>query len=306
MRFPFATLIACLAIAFTGACTEGDRGLVGARIAGDPLLVRERFRNTGKGDFLFDRWDGPTLKVWYYLPETFNADSPIVIVMHGNSRDGDRYRDQWADLAAAGNFVVVAPEFPRPEFPTANEYNLGNVFTVEGTKRPASSWSFTAIEKLFDVVTSDLASNATEYTLYGHSAGSQFVHRFLYYVPDARISLAIAANAGWYTLPEYDVLYPYGLLGAGVSENALRIALARHVTVLLGDQDIDTDGDSLRRTPEAMEQGPNRFSRGQYFFEQAAGSAQDLGMDFNWELVVVPGADHDNGKMAIGAAPLIP
>ncbi|MEQ9562449.1 MAG: hypothetical protein RLN69_08010, partial [Woeseiaceae bacterium] len=203
-------------------------------------------------------------------------------------------------------FVVVAPEFPRPEFPTANEYNLGNVFTAEGTKRPASSWSFAAIENLFDVVVSDLASNATGYTLYGHSAGSQFVHRFLYYMPDARVSQFIAANAGWYTLPEFDVVYPYGLLGAGIDENSLRTALSRNVTVLLGDQDIDTEGDSLRRTPEAMEQGSNRFSRGQFFFERAATIAQDLGVDFNWELLVVPGADHDNGKMAIGAASLIP
>jgi poly(3-hydroxybutyrate) depolymerase len=278
-----------------GACTAGDCG-----------HHRQYFTSPGKGNFQFDRWDGPALKVWYYLPEAFDADSTIVIVMHGNSRDGDRYRDQWADLAAAGNFVVVAPEFPRPEFPTANEYNLGNVFTIDGTKRPATSWSFTAIEKLFDVVTSDLASNATDYTLYGHSAGSQFVHRFLYYMPDARVSKAIAANAGWYTLPEYDVQYPYGQLGAGVSENSLRIALSRNVTVLLGDQDIDTEGDSLRRTPEAMQQGSNRFSRGQYFFERAAGRARDLGVDFNWELVIVPGADHDNGKMAVGAAPLIP
>lgn len=226
--------------------------------------------------------------------------------MHGNSRDGDRYRDQWADLAAAGNFVVVAPEFPRPEFATANEYNLGNVFTAEGTKRPASSWSFAAIESLFNVVVSDLASDATGYTLYGHSAGSQFVHRFLYYMPDARVSQAIAANAGWYTLPEYDVQYPYGLLGAGVSENSLRAALSRNVTVLLGDQDIDTEGDSLRRTPEAMEQGPHRFARGQYFFERAVVSSENLGAEFNWQLVVVPGSDHDNAKMAIGAASLIP
>jgi hypothetical protein len=38
----------------------------------------------------------------------------------------------------------------------------------------------------------------------------------------------------------------------------------------------------------------------------SVGSARDLGVDFNWQLVVVPGADHDNGNMAIGAAPLIP
>lgn len=302
----------CLA----GACTAGDSDrdnhrdaepcLVGACIAGDPPPARDLLAITGKGDFLFDAWDGPALKVWYYLPETFTADSTIVIVMHGNSRDGDRYRDQWADIAAAGNFVVVAPEFPRPAFPSANEYNLGYVFAADGTIRPESQWSFSAIERLFDAVREDLSSNAVNYTLYGHSAGSQFVHRFLYYKPNARVSLAIAANAGWYTLPDYVDLYPYGLRGASVPESSLRNTLSRNVVVLLGDQDIDTQSSSLRRTPEAMQQGPNRYSRGQHFFEAALTSAGELGVDFNWLLIVVPGADHDNGKMAIGAAALIP
>lgn len=307
LLFAYAALIA--GIADDSDCNVhriAETCLVGDCTAGDPPPPRDLLTIAGKGDFLFTAWNGPALKVWYYLPETFNADSRIVIVMHGNSRDGDRYRDQWADLAASGNFIVVAPQFPRPKFPTSNEYNLGNVFADDGEMRPESQWSFSAIERLFDTVKADLSSNATSYTLYGHSAGSQFVHRFLYYMPNARVSQAIAANAGWYTLPQYDVSYPYGLLDSGVSESALRVALSRNVTILLGGQDTDTEGNSLRQTPEAMQQGPHRFSRGQFFFERAADSARELGADFNWKLIVVPGADHDNAKMAIGAAALIP
>jgi len=119
------------------------------------------------------------------------------------------------------------------------------------------------------------------------------------------MTLAIAANAGWYTLPVRNELFPYGLAGADVSDEVLRNVFARPVIVLLGDQDIDTQGDSLRRTPEAMRQGPHRFARGHYFYETAEQEAGQLQADFNWTLVVVPGADHDNGKMAIGAAALI-
>ena len=49
------------------------------------------------------------------------------------------------------------------------------------------------------------------------------MHRYLYYVPEARVSRFIAANAGWYTMPDFSIGYPYGLKDAGIEEDALRI-----------------------------------------------------------------------------------
>ena len=266
----------------------------------------------GKGRFMLVDWGGPPLRVWTYAPTQADLSVlPIVVVMHGVRRDGDRYRDEWAALAQLNRFIVVAPEFTQRAFPEATGYNLGNVFEAnalergEMKQRDEQDWAFSAIEPLFSAVTGYLNSTQTEYTLYGHSAGSQFVHRFLFYKPDARVKRYIAANAGWYTTPDFEAPYPYGLRDAGVDESALTKALERDVVVLLGDLDNDAMHRSLRRTPEALRQGPHRFARGQFFFERARRSAEELDAPFNWRLETVPYAKHSNGEMALAAAALI-
>lgn len=41
--------------------------------------------------FMFDRWAGPALPVWYLRPAGTPPDAPVVFVMHGVKRDADRY-----------------------------------------------------------------------------------------------------------------------------------------------------------------------------------------------------------------------
>ena len=260
----------------------------------------------GKGRFLFADWGGRSIPVWTYVPTQSNAaELPIAVIMHGAGRDGDRYRDEWAALAQVNRFIVIAPEFSSQAFPKAERYNLGNVFNADSARVDESEWTFSAIEPLFSAVTRHLNSTQTTYTIYGHSAGSQFVHRFLLYKPEARVNRYIAANAGWYTMPNFDEPYPYGLNGAGVDPDALKIALQRDVVILLGDLDNDPMHRSLRRAPEAMRQGPYRLARGRQFFERARQIAEDMDTPFNWRLQTAPYAKHSNGEMALFAAALV-
>lgn len=261
----------------------------------------------GPGRFELSGWGGPDLPVWTYVPiDMAVKDAPIVIVMHGTRRDADRYRDEWTALAQLNGFVVVAPEFSDRDYPTAAGYNLGNVFREEGIDpQPETEWAFSAIEPLFDIVVDILDSSQTDYTIYGHSAGSQFVHRFLLYKPETRARRYIAANAGWYTLADFDETYPYGLAGSGLDAAAMSAAFEKDVIILLGDLDNDPNHPSLRRAPEAMRQGPHRFARGVHFHNRAKAAAEALGVAFNWQVAVVRNARHSNAQMAIGAIDFI-
>jgi poly(3-hydroxybutyrate) depolymerase len=257
------------------------------------------------GRFTFAGWDGPDLPVWYQLPDDVTAETPVVFVMHGVGRDADRYRDEWADLARAGGFIVIVPEFGKADFPGSRGYNTGYFSDEDGTARPRQLWSFAAIEPLFDDVRKRFGTRAARYTLYGHSAGAQFVHRFVLFMPGARIDQAIAANAGWYTMPDPALPFPYGLAGAPVDEAALTAALGQRLTVLLGTADTDRNDPDLRKTPEADAQGPHRFARGQRFFAEGRQAAAARGARFGWQLLTVPDVGHSNGRMAGAAAALV-
>jgi poly(3-hydroxybutyrate) depolymerase len=244
-------------------------------------------------------------KVYLTRPVNLAPDRPIVFVMHGVGRNADEYRDQWHELAIEHEFLLVVPEFSKRQFPGSEAYNLGNVFDAAGKVRPAAEWSFSAIEPIFDEVRRRFRMTAKGYAMYGHSAGAQFVHRFLFHVPNARVTRVVAANAGWYTMPVYNVDFPYGLRNSVVSSADLAAALRKPVTVLLGEQDIDPQHPSLNREPGALLQGLHRFARGQVFFDAAAAAATRLGVPFGWQLATVPGADHDNRLMAPAASPYL-
>lgn len=254
----------------------------------------------------FDNWPGPALPVQVFVPEGAGPDTTIVIVMHGASRDLPRYYADWRAAALEHGFIVAVPYFSKEDFRGSARYNLGHVFDPDTREpRPPETWTFAAIEPLFDAVVEQLGGRQAHYTLFGHSAGSQFVHRFLYHVPDARVSRAIVANAGWYTMPDFGVAYPYGLAGSNVPESVLAGYFGRDIVVLLGDGDTVRDDEDLRKTPEAELQGRHRFDRGQTFFRVAKARAAALGVEFRWRLQVVPGATHSNAEMTPAAALLV-
>ena len=258
-----------------------------------------------KSQFIFNAWAGPEIRVFITHPAGLTPDSPVVFVMHGVQRNADEYRDQWHDLAIKHQFLLVVPEFSNAAFKGSRAYNLGNVFDEDGSEVTEESWSYSAIEPIFDEVRRRFSNTSQRYSLYGHSAGSQFVHRFIFHLPNAHVSQLVSANAGWYMMPDYEQGFPYGLKGSVITRDKLKLALQLPVTILLGDQDTDPNHQSLRRKPEAMAQGEHRLARGYSFFDAAKAAAKQLDVPFNWQLVTVPGADHDNRLMAPAAIPCL-
>lgn len=261
-------------------------------------LAQAATADDGRGQYLFNAWGGPPLRVYYTQPPGLAHDRPVVMVMHGMSRNPDVYRDQWHELAIEYDFLLLVPEFSRADFPGSRAYNLGNLRDEDGTPVPAAQWSFAAPVPLFEEARKRFAVQAERFALYGHSAGSQFVHRFLMFVPQAPVSRVVAANAGWYTLPDFTVGFPYGLKGAQVNEAALNHLLQLPLTILLGDADTLTDQSNLNQSEGALAQGPHRYARGHTFFVAGQSAARQAGLPFAWQVVTVNGADHDNAKMA--------
>lgn len=287
-----------------------DPGTGAARLPPPSDDARDRAVHplTGTGSFTFSSTaatrDRP-VTVWYHRPDELEPGSPVLFVMHGILRNGEDYRDQWVELADSHGFLLVVPEFSAKHWPGSRGYNLGNMRDEEGRPLPEEQWAFTVVEDLFDEVRRRFAVERETYTIYGHSAGAQFVHRFLLFAADARFDAAIPANAGWYTMPTSEADYPYGLRTESgselVSPGRVREALERPVVILLGEQDTDPEDRYLRRNPQADAQGLHRFERGHTFLDTARRRAQELGADFNWRIVTAPEVGHSNTLMAPAA-----
>ena len=67
---------------------------------------------------------------------------------------------------------------------------------ADGAPMPRSQWLFPAIDKVFEELKRLTGSTRTGYTLYGHSAGGQFVHRLATFAWSPLMERAVSANAG--------------------------------------------------------------------------------------------------------------
>lgn len=227
----------------------------------------------------------------------------VVVVMHGTERNASEYRDAWIPLVRGRSMIVVVPEFREADFPGVEKYNLGGVVDEDGDALPREHWTFSVIEPIVAVIRDRTGNTGTTFAMFGHSAGAQFVHRYLELMPAAPVSTAVAGNAGWYTVPDRSAPFPYGLAELPTGPVDLRRLFARDLVVLLGNRDVETG--NLRRDDGANAQGATRYQRGLSFFARGRAAAADHGLDFRWRLVVVPDVDHDHVAMGAAAVELL-
>ncbi len=267
------------------------------------------FQETGRSHVIHEdgaRSGVEIVNVETYVPAACAAKPcPLVIAVHGLNRDAEAARDNWVEAADRHSLLIAAPHFDKERFPT-RLFQQGGVRDEPDRSR----WVYAVIERFFDRALKSGRVAGTQYVLFGHSAGAQFVHRMALLMPEARFSTAVSANAGYYTLPHWrgeqgGFAYPYTLDGTPATEATLRAGFARPLLVMLGDQDIDPDHAQLNKSRGAQAQGSNRLARGRFFMTVATQEAGRLGVENRWREVVVPGVAHESRRMANAAAELL-
>lgn len=224
--------------------------------------------------------------------------------MHGNQRNADDYRDAWQEHAKEHEILVLVPEFSERDFPGSHSYNLAGVVDDRGAFSLRDQWAFKLIDTIFSEGKKDQELEATRFYLYGHSAGGQFVHRYVMFANSSLLGLAITANPGGYAFPTKEAMFPYGLKDFSLPFEA-RAAFGTEMVVLLGTKDTDPDHKHLRRAQEAMLQGKHRFERGKKFFSDAEAAARVQGLAFQWKQRDAPGVAHSNAGMSKAAIEII-
>ena len=244
------------------------------------------------------------ITIYYHIPNGNISTMPILFSFHGDERNASDYRDYWISMANANGFMVFAPEFKEVDFPGGDGYQLGNVFDdgdnpSSATYNPTNEWTFSIIDPLFESVKSKVSGNQQTYDAWGHSGGAQFLQRFRLYLPNSKLNTAICSNAGWYTVPDILINFPYGIKKGQLLNSNLAIPFSKKLIVHLGLNDTDPNSAGLRHnTTVDTQQGLYRLVRGRYFFDTSISISQSLNNPFNWEKQEVAGVGHEAQIMA--------
>ena len=281
------------------------RGVLAGAAGSIALPHAARAMEPGSGRLAFDEASGVTaeqMAVFYHKPTAWRPDGRVVVVMHGLPRTAELYRDQWRDLAEAGRFLLLVPEFSGTKFPGMRWYNYGNAVDKQGQPVRRADWSFLALDRVVRAAMRRAGATREGFSIYGHSAGAQFLHRYLLLTGAPLAETLVIANSGAYTLPRSDRQFPEGLGGIAVGPEVRATVFRRHLVVLLGEADTDPNHTTLPRQPWAMAQGTHRFARGWFFFDTMRLAAEAQGALFTWRVATVPGVGHSNSGMARYAA----
>ncbi len=277
----------------------------------DNPIIDNLSQGVGMFEFAYDPMGfNKTLKVYYYIPENKTAETPILFVFHGAGRNARDYRNAMQSKADQFGFIVITPEFSIQNFPSGDQYNLGNVFVDGDNPSPSTlnserEWTYSIIEPLFDYVKIQINNSNATYDVFGHSAGAQFAHRFLMFKPNARVNKAVISASGWYTFPNTSIDFPYGFKDSPLENLNLSSMFSKQIYVQVGANDNNPNESGLRRNEMADAQGTNRKDRAINFYQFSEQLAQTNSLNFNWNFDIIENTDHNYIPASQNGADLI-
>jgi pimeloyl-ACP methyl ester carboxylesterase len=187
-------------------------------------------------------------------PRPAAAPMPLLISVHGYTRQALEHVDVFAPLAAERGWALLAPVFDEQHHRRYQQL----LHARRGTR------SDLALIDLVERLARSEGLAEDGWLMFGYSAGAQFAHRFALRHPQRVGALALGAP-GWYTWPDDSLPFPQGFgngdirLGPLDCERFLRLPMA----VWVGERDCTQD-EFLREDEDLnRRQGPHRLARAQ-------------------------------------------
>lgn len=225
---------------------------------------------------------GAELPAFVYLPRQIRPDAPLLVSVHGYTRNALSHAIRFRDLADRHGAACVVPLFSRERHPRYQQLGTGR-----GGEAPD-----VALCGLLDAVARVRHIPARPAVIFGFSGGGQFAHRFALRHPQ-RVAAAAIAAPGWYTFPDAEAQWPRGLRMADNEPRPDLEALLRiPLLVLVGDRDTQQD-ELLNCSPQiVVQQGSHRLERAQRWVAAMQSAATARGIAPNVSLARMPGAGH--------------
>jgi hypothetical protein len=250
----------------------------------------------------FAFWDKPDVELFYLSPQNINKDTEVLFVIHGNSRNAKDYLKKWSPLIENKNIIVVAPLFTRESY--RYFFLLESASSSGKVNNNSSDYLNNSISLFFNFFKNKFSLSNNTYKMYGHSAGAQFIHRYMLLSNDYRISNTVIANAGWYTFLNGS-RFPYGIKDTPINIPSERVRwfMSSKTALLIGGS--DTELQSLNTSKGAMRQGNNRLERANNYFSTLILLGEENKIPFRWSFHLIKDVAHSNAQMTPAAAKIL-
>ena len=242
-----------------------------------------------------------------YAPTTLPPEPGLLVLVHGTPAEtsfaeetAKFYIDNWIDFAEGEGIFLIAPSFNQENF-SSRKGEIEDMMTgyrgLFGREIGADEW----VLRIVDAYQQEFGSTDEKFSLYGHSAGGQFVGRFLVTHPE-RVDKAVITAAVTYPQPNPEVAWPYGMgeLHTQIEWDERTIRQEDVVpdpqkwlegtqvplTVLVGLNDVTTQ---LQRPGQ---KGANRVVIAKNWVEDMKLFARDNGLECKYEYQFIAGIGH--------------
>jgi len=239
---------------------------------------------------------------FYYQPA--EAAQDILVIAHGTrgknetaQQTAQTFLNRWTHFAETHAVALIVPVFDDARF--------GNTGGGYGGYRGLFGKHVPADDFVIDLVTAYQADHALPqdpFLLYGHSAGGQFVIRFLVRHPN-RVRRAVTSAPGRYSYPSRSAPWPYGagpltrsITWPDGTTQAIRVEgvlrdyanAAGKVHVIVGSQD------TKPQPQRPLHLGKNRVEFARSWVTAMNESARRFGAAGRARVTVIPGIGHNS------------
>ena len=227
----------------------------------------------------------PRLPCHLFIPRERHPDGRMIVSVHGVSRNVEEHIELLKPFAESFGVVLLVPLFAEDRFP--DYQRLG--------RKGQGPRADLALIRLLNELKGLLGRDTYCVDMFGFSGGAQFAHRFAMAHPQRVRRLSLGA-AGWYTMPDRSLSYPFGVRDAnGLDGVRLDVTAAARLTtlVLVGERDNSAEEEELNQSKRVCRrQGANRCARAHSWVQEMNEFASKRGDSPAIRLLLLPGVDH--------------
>lgn len=192
---------------------------------------------------------------------------------------------------------MVKPEFSETHYPGNNAYHLGRMYFYEenvwaSSLLSSNQWTFSVPEQIYADVCNKNNLSRQGYSAIGHSAGAQFLHRYLMFWPENEVKKSVISAAGGYNLPDTATAFPYRLKYSPISLTQFARILTSSMHLQVGLEFNNPNSSSLRRDCITDLHGISRLALALYYWGFIQNVCTARGLVNPWTYSEICGINH--------------